>query len=196
MPITIRLPLDLPDVRVLASRELPDATLLINVESTLRTAQCHHCGRELDRVHGIDRPIRLRHLPVFGRAVLIEIRPKRYRCPYCEGGPTSTQRCAWYEPNRPHTRAFEQDVLKRLVHSTVADVSWQCPLGVKAVEGIVDHHVTPAVDLEPLHRSGHAGDRRGGPAQGSWCLRGGGLDPRSDRAKSRPGGVARHPDRG
>lgn len=146
MPITIRLPLDLPDVRVLASRELPDATLLIEVESTLRTAQCHHCGRGLDRVHGVDRPIRLRHLPVFGRAVLIEIRPKRYRCPYCEGGPTSTQRCSWYEPNRPHTRAFEQDVLKRLVHSTVADVSWQCRLGVKAVEGIVDHHVTPAVD--------------------------------------------------
>jgi len=146
MPITISLPLDLPDVQVLASRELPDATLLIEVESTLRTAQCHRCGRELDRVHGVDRPIRLRHLPVFGREVLIEIRPKRYRCPYCEGGPTSTQRCAWYEPNRPHTRAFEQDVLKRLVHSTVAEVSGQCQLGVKAVEGIVDHHVAPAVE--------------------------------------------------
>jgi transposase len=37
-------------------------------------------------------------------------------------------------------------VLKRLVHNTVADVRWQCPLGVKAVEGIVDHHVAPAVD--------------------------------------------------
>ena len=37
-------------------------------------------------------------------------------------------------------------MLKRLVHNTVADVRWQCPLGVKAVEGIVDHHVAPAVD--------------------------------------------------
>ena len=141
MPMTISLPLDLPDVRV-----LEDATVWIEVESTLRTAQCHRCSREIDRFHEVDRPIPLRHLPVFGRAVLIEIRPKRYRCPYCEGGPTSTQRCAWHEPNRPHTRAFEQDVLKRLVHNTVADVRWQCPLGVKAVEGIVDHHVAPAVD--------------------------------------------------
>jgi len=146
MPITISLPLDLPDVRVLATQVLQDATLLIEVESTLRTAQCHCCGRAIDRFHGFDRPIRLRHLPVFGREVLIEIHPKRYRCPSCEGGPTSTQRCAWYEPNRPHTRAFEQDVLKRLVHSTVADISGQCDLGVKAVEGIMNHHVAPGVD--------------------------------------------------
>lgn len=127
-------------------RCLPDATLLIEVESTLCTAQYHRCGREIDRFHGFDRPTRLRHLPVFGREVLIEIRPKRYRCPFCEGGPTSTQRCSRYEPNRPHTRAFEQDVLKRLVHSTVADISGQCYLGVKAVEGIVNQHVASAVD--------------------------------------------------
>ena len=101
MPITISLPLDLPDVRVLSTRVLRDATLVIEVESTLRTAQCHCCGREIDRFHGFDRPIRWRYLPVFGRAVLIEIRPKRYCCPYCAGGPISTQRCSWYALNRP-----------------------------------------------------------------------------------------------
>ena len=146
MPMPITVPLDLPDVRVLASRMLEDATLLIEVESTLQTTQCRCCGREIDRFHGFDRPIRLRHLPVFGREVLIEIHPKRYRCPYCEGKPTTTQRCAWYEPDRPHTIAFDQDGLKRLVHGTVADVGRQLHLGVKAVEGIVDHYVAPVVD--------------------------------------------------
>src|SRR5512135_1011230 len=146
MPVTITLPLDLPEVRVLASQVLEDATLLIQVESTRQTAPCHRCGREIDRFHGFDQPIRLRHLPVFGREVVIEIRPKRYRCPSCEAGSTTTQRCAWYDPNRPHTTAFEQDVLKRLIHSTVADVSRQLALGVKAVEGIMDHRLAPAVD--------------------------------------------------
>jgi transposase len=146
MPITITLPLDVPEVRVLASRVLEDGTLLIEVESTLRTAQCHCCGREIDRFHGFDRPIQLRHLPAFGREVLIEIRPQRHRCPHCAGGPTTTQGCAWYDPNRPHTTAFAQEVLKRLVHSTVADVSRQLNLGVKAVEGIMDHRLAPAVD--------------------------------------------------
>ena len=146
MPITLTVPLDLPDVRVLANRMLEDGTVLIEVESTLQTTQCHRCGCMIDRFHGFDRPIRLRHLPVFGRHVVVEIRPKRYRCPFCEGGPTTTQRCAWYDPNRPHTTAFEQDVLKRLIHSTVADVSRQLDLGVKAVEGIMDQHLAPAVD--------------------------------------------------
>lgn len=139
LPVTITLPLDLPAVRVLASQVLEDATLLIPVESTRQTTPCHQCGREIDRFHGFDQPIRLRHLPVFGREVFIEIRPKRYRCPFCEGGPTTTQRCPWYDPNRPHTKVFEQWVLKRLVHSTVADVSRQVAIGGKAGEGIVNH---------------------------------------------------------
>src|SRR5512144_1219612 len=146
MPITIALPLDLTDVRVLASRVLEDATLLIQVESTQQTVQCHRCGREIGRFHGFDQPIRLRHLSVFGREVLIEIRPKSYRCPHCDGGPPTTQRRAGHDPNRPHTTAFEQEVLKRLVHSTVADVSRQLDLGIKAVEGIMDHRLAPAVD--------------------------------------------------
>lgn len=142
----IALPLDVPEIRVLASRVLADDTLLIEVESTLTTARCHRCGRLIDRFHGFDQPVRLRHLPVFGREVFVEIRPKRYRCPQCEGGPTTTQRCDWYEPHRPHTKAFEVWVLKLLVHGTVADVSRRLDLGVKAVEGIVDHHVAPAVN--------------------------------------------------
>jgi transposase len=146
MLITLALLLDIPQVRVLSSRIEEDDTLLIEVESTLTTTQCHRCGREVEVFHGVDRPIRLQHLPVFGRKVFIEIRPKRYRCPYCEEGPTTTQRCAWYDPNRPHTNAFEQWVLKSLVHSTVADVSRQLDLGVKAVAGIIDHHVAPRVN--------------------------------------------------
>ena len=112
MPVTIALPLDIPEVRVLSSNVLDDNRLLIEVESTLQTARCTRCGQESDRFHGFDRPIRLRHLPVFGREGVIEIHPKRYRCPHGEGGPTMTQHCAWYEPNRPHTTAFEQWVLK------------------------------------------------------------------------------------
>lgn len=55
---------------------LEEGTVLIEVESTLRTTPCHRCGRMIDRFHGFDRPI-MRHLPVFGRHGVVEIRPKR-----------------------------------------------------------------------------------------------------------------------
>ena len=78
MPIMLTVPLDVPDVRVLSQRILEGGTVLIEVESTLQTTRCHRCGRGIDRFHGFDRPIRLRHLPVFGRNVRVEVRPKRY----------------------------------------------------------------------------------------------------------------------
>ena len=101
MTLTLTVPLDLPDVRVLAHRMLENGTVLIEVESTLRTTQCHRCGRDIERFHGFDRPIRLRHLPVFGRQVVVEIRPKRYRCPHCEGGPTTNPALCLVRPPPP-----------------------------------------------------------------------------------------------
>ncbi|MBK8755469.1 MAG: hypothetical protein IPL99_29275 [Candidatus Competibacteraceae bacterium] len=65
---------------------------------------------------------------------MIEIHPKRYRCPHGEGGPTMTQHCAWYEPNRPPYDSVRALGIRALVHSTVADVSRQLDVGVKAVE--------------------------------------------------------------
>ena len=126
-------------------RMLEEGTVLIEVESTLHTTPCHRCGREIDRFHGFDRPIRLRHLPVFKQRMILETRPKRYRFPFCEDGPTTTQRCVGYDLHRPKTTAFEQDVLKRRI-GTVADVTRQLGLEVNAVEALVDPRLAPTVD--------------------------------------------------
>ena len=123
MPVLIQLPLDLPEVEGLATEFRPDGALLIRVESTRQSAYCSRCGREIHQFHGYDRPIQLRHLPLLERRVYLQIRPKRYRCPHCAGRPTPTQRGEWYDPNSPHTKAFEKGVLRRLVNSTVLDVS-------------------------------------------------------------------------
>ncbi|HYQ91132.1 MAG TPA: transposase family protein, partial [Candidatus Competibacteraceae bacterium] len=129
MPVLIQLPLDIPEVEVLSTEFRPDGALLIRLESTRQSACCSRCGCEIHQFHGYDRPIQLRHLPLLERCVYLEIRPKRYRCPHCEGRPTTTQRCDWYDPNSPHTKAFEKGVLRCLVNSTVVDVSLKLGLG-------------------------------------------------------------------
>src|SRR5574342_851797 len=145
MPVLIQLPLELPEVEVLSTEFRSDGALLIKVESTRQGACCSRCGRETHHFHGYDRPIQLRHLPLLERQGYLEIRPKRYRCPSCEGRPTTTQRCDWYEPNRPHTKAFEKGVLRCLVNSTVVDVSQKLGLGHDAVEGILGRWVSTTV---------------------------------------------------
>jgi len=150
MPVLIQLPLDLPEVEVLSTEFRPDGALLIQVESTRQSAYCSRCGREIHQFHGYDRPIQLRHLPLLERQVYLEIRPKRYRCPHCAGRPTTTQRCEWYDPNSPHTKAFEKWVLRSLVNSTVLDVSLKLGLGPDAVDGILGRWVSTTVDWSRL----------------------------------------------
>ncbi len=72
MPITLTVPLDLPDARVLAHQMLKDGTVLIEMKNNLQTTRrCHRCSRAIDQFHRFDRPIQLRRLPVFGHSVIV-----------------------------------------------------------------------------------------------------------------------------
>jgi transposase len=142
----VTIPLDIPEVRVLKSEMTRTGELIITVESTKETAVCHRCGRVTRKFHGYDSWVRLRYLPVFGHPTYLRYRPKRYRCEYCEGGPTTSQRLDWHEPNSPNTFAYEQHILLQLVNATVEDVSRKERLAYDKVLGIVDRYICAEVD--------------------------------------------------
>jgi transposase len=148
----IHIPLDLPDVRILEVNQLSPQGWLIRVESTLEGSTCGKCGREIDAFHGYDAPLRLRHLPLFEVPVWIEIRPKRYRCPHCEGGPTSTQSTTWYQRRSPNTNAYEHWLLRILVNTTVRDVSRKLNLSEASVNGVLDRWIETSVNWAEIHQ--------------------------------------------
>ena len=133
-------------MQVLKIELSPRGECTITVESTRDGTQCRKCGREIRALHGLDEWLTVRHLPILGRKVFLRLRPKRYRCPYCEGGPTTTQELAWYTAKSPHTKAYEKYLLLQLVHATVEDVSLKEELGYKALEGIVDRWISREVN--------------------------------------------------
>jgi len=143
---TIAIPLDLPDVRVLRTTVTANREVIIAVESTLTTTTCRRCGQTIDATYGEDRPIRLRHLPILGAAVYVEIRPKRFRCPFCDDHPTTTQRLSWYEPKAPHTHAYERHLLLTRINSTIADVCQKEDTLADAVLGVLDRWIATAID--------------------------------------------------
>ena len=153
----IQVPLNLPDVRVLSTQRTAQGHWLIRVESTLEGTRCRRCGREIRDLHGLDAAVQLRHLPLFDVPVFVEIRPKRYRCPYCAGNPTTTQRCAWYEPRSPNTNAFEQWALRMLINSTVADAARKLGLSEETLDGILDRWIERTVDWDAWERLGVLG---------------------------------------
>jgi transposase len=153
----IRVPLNLPDVRILSPQRTAQGYWLIRVESTVEGTRCRRCGREIRDLHGWDVVIRLRHLPLFDVPVFLEIRPKRYRCPYCTGNPTTTQRCTWYEPRSPNTKAYEQWALRMLINATVTDAARKLGVSEETLDGILDRWIERAVDWEAWERLGVLG---------------------------------------
>lgn len=145
-PPTIAIPLDIPDVQVLQTSMTKERALLITVESTLTTTTCRRCGQTIDTFDSYDRPIRLRHLPILGSVVYIEIRPKRFRCPFCDDHPTTTQRLEWYEPKAPFTKAYERQLLITLINGTLTDVSQKEGVRPDAMLGVIERWIETEVD--------------------------------------------------
>jgi transposase len=148
----ITIHLDIPDVKVLNVEINNRGDCTISVESTIEGTKCRKCGREITDFHSLDDWITLRHLPILGSRVYIRLRPKRYRCPYCDGGPTTTQQLDWYAPRSPHTKAYEQYLLLQLVNSTIEDVAIKEDIGYKAVEAIVDRWISRTVNWDEIKK--------------------------------------------
>lgn len=146
----ISIPLDIADVRVLKSELTPTGELHLTVESTLEQTTCHRCGRTITERHGTDKPRLLRHLPVLGRPVYLRIRPKRFRCPFCDDHPTTTQQLDWYDPQALHTKAFERYLLVQLVNSTISDVVAKDDVSYDALDGLLDRWIATTVDWARL----------------------------------------------
>ena len=146
----ISIPLDIPDVRILQTELTKAGELILTVESTLLSTICRRCGRTISERHGVDQPRLLRHLPSFGRVVYLRIRPKRFRCPFCDDHPTTTQTLDWYDPQALHTKAYERHLIVLLVNSTFSDVEAKEDVTADALLGILDRWIGRSVDWQAL----------------------------------------------
>jgi transposase len=142
----ITVPLDIPDVRVLQTQLTKQGEFIITVESTLDSARCRCCGREIRKSHGRDDWVVVRHLPILGHPVYLRYRPKRYRCERCEGKPTTTQLLSWHESNSTQTTAYDTYLLLQLVNTTVEDVSFKEHLPYDVVLGVIERCIAAQVD--------------------------------------------------
>jgi transposase len=142
--------LNLPGVEILEVRVNREGHCLIRVESVGDRTRCHICGKEIHHSYGYDRDIKLRHWPIFDRESYIVLRPKRYQCLRCHGRPTTTERLSWYEPKRPHTKAYEERILLLLINSTVEDVSLKEGIGYDAVSGVMASHIDAEIDWQEV----------------------------------------------
>lgn len=141
--------LNLPGIRVL-SVSCNEDQMECEIESTQGAARCHQCGNQATQFHEHEKEMVIRHLPLCGRAVLLRLRPKRYRCPHCEGGVTTTERPDWYDAKSGCTKAYAEFLLRELVNSTVQDVACKHGVTYDVVRGVLQRYVRGAVDWDTI----------------------------------------------
>src|SRR5215211_4080027 len=146
----ISTPLDIPDVRVLQTDQTKNGEYIVTVESTLESTTCRLCGRTITDRHGLDKSRLLRHLPILGRPVFLRIHPKRFRCPFCDQGPTTTQTLDWYDPQALHTKAYERHLILQLINATLTDVTEKEDVSYDALLSILDRWIAKTVEWERL----------------------------------------------
>ena len=146
----ISIPLDIPDLRVLQTDITVLGEYILTVESTLTSTTCRRCGREIHDLHGLEQSRLLRHLPILGKPLYLRIRPKRFRCPFCDDHPTTTQTLDWYDPKAVHTKAYERHLIVALINSTLTDVSEKEDVSYAALLGVLDRWIAKTVDWDAL----------------------------------------------
>ena len=146
----IQTPLDIPDVQIEKLDTSSKKGKVLTLTSTLKDTTCKCCGKPIDKFYGYSKEITLRHLPILDKTVWLKIKPKRYQCPDCDNGPTTTQTCSWYDSKSPHTKAYEQWLLRDLINSTITDVSMKRGIGEAAVEGIINRSIHQQVNWQSI----------------------------------------------
>lgn len=156
-PAQIRLPLDIPHVDVLGTKQTRDGQFYITVESRKETTKCGVCKQEIPCNYGHGEAVTLRHLPILGQETYVVIQPRRAQCPTCLHQPTTTQKLSWYEQRSPHTKAYDQYLMKQLIGSCVKDVSLKEKVGYDAVLGALQRQVDSEVNWDEIQNLGTIG---------------------------------------
>jgi transposase len=159
IPVTaqIKIPLDIPQINVIATKHTREGKFIITVESLKETTICGVCREEIPCTYGHGQAIKLRHLSILGQETYLVIRPRRGQCPNGLQNPTTTQELDWYEQRSPHTKAYDQYLMKLLIGSTVADVSLKENVGYDAILGALNRQVTSEVNWAEIENLGTIG---------------------------------------
>ena len=156
MTIPIEQPLNIPGIRVLGVK-YDEHTIECQIESTQGYSMCHTCGQKATEFHEHEKELELRHLPLCGRQVMLRLRPKRYRCLYCEDVVTTTERADWYDAKAGCTKAYAELLLLELVNGTLQDVAKKHGVTYDVVRGILKRYVRGEVDWSQIKALGLLG---------------------------------------
>jgi len=124
--------LDLPDISI-ESYTLIENVLCLKLNLLNHQISCPHCQQSSHEINQI-KPILVRDLPAFGKIVYLKIPRRQFYCKRCKKYPTEP--LEFLGKRRTYTLRYEQYVYRKVLHSSVAQVSREEALTEEIVQGI------------------------------------------------------------
>ncbi|MGB8698888.1 MAG: ISL3 family transposase [Thermosynechococcaceae cyanobacterium] len=127
--------LDLPNATA-TSFAKQDNEVFLGIRFLNETGCCPHCGQMSENLTS-KRTILVRDLPVFGKAVYLEIPRRQYYCTFCQK--YFTENLSFVDLGRSYTGRYESYIYKRVQVTSIEQVSREEELSWDQVKGIFDH---------------------------------------------------------
>lgn len=148
--------LGLSELEIISVKLTRAGSIHILVKSTREEILCKKCHGPTTP-HGNGHQLKLRHLPMFGREVYIEIQSRRGICKSCDDHPTTTQTLDWFSHNSHNTKPYENYLMLQLIGSTQTDVARKEGVTEEILQTIIDHYQVDEVNWKKIKRIGLLG---------------------------------------
>jgi transposase len=127
--------LNLPDLTVEnCSQEQQE--VFLKLRFLKEASECPHCQKLSDRLHQ-NRPVLIRDLPIFGRAVHLHVPRRQFYCSHCQR--YFTERLSFVDWERRYTQRYESALYRRVQVTSIEQVSREEDLSWDQVQGIFKH---------------------------------------------------------
>ena len=139
----ITIDFNLPDFKVDKTEETP-TSIIVYGHTTEENVRCSVCGKLTSHFHGYDDWREVKHAQIMNKDVIIKYRPRRYICK--DHDVTTTATPSFHDAHSNFTHEQESNLLLDLANSTIKDVAIKNMTTEKMIQGIVDRHISGAVD--------------------------------------------------
>lgn len=148
MSSTFLIELGIPNLEVTDCTHNDKMGYVITVKNTLNGTTCYKCAQYIYTKDGFEPPLHIRHLPILGHQVILQIYPQRYECRKCNA--ITTQQVPWRLKKSPNTIYFEEHILSQLMNSTIEDVARREDTSYDIVRGIINRYISTSPNWDEL----------------------------------------------
>lgn len=124
--------LDLPGITVETCSYI-EGYVRLQIRIISEGIECLHCGSYTEELHQ-NRPILVRDLSTFGKAVYLQVPRRQFYCYSCQH--YLTEVLEFIDWKRRHTRRYEENIYQRIQSSSIEQVSREEDLSADEIKGM------------------------------------------------------------